>query len=79
MKTDRELLEELFNFMVKRSYIMGDKASVRDMVSRYRDPPLTMLFRVSMKMTVNDYNTLAELLKKIAAHLNPVGQPETKV
>jgi len=69
--TDRELLEEIFNFMVKRNYIMGDEISVRDMVTRYQQPPLTLLHMVVMQMTVEDYATLDDLLRRIVEHFNP--------
>lgn len=69
--TDRELLEKLFTFMAQRSYIVGDETSTRDMVLRYKQPPLTMLNQVAMQMTINDYNALGKLLDQIDAHLNP--------
>lgn len=71
MKTDRELLEELFNFMVKRNYIQGDEESVRDMVKRYKQPPLTLYHMVIMQMTMQDYAELTKLLERVVEHFNP--------
>lgn len=70
MKTDRELLVELFDFLKNRSFIMGDKEGVRDMALRYKQPPLTMYYRIAMKMTIDDYNQLAALMNRIDEHLN---------
>lgn len=71
MMTDRELLQELFDFMVKRNFVLGDEKSVRDMVLRYAQPPLTMHHRVCMQMTVQDYEKLGKLLERIVEHFNP--------
>lgn len=69
--TDAQLLEELFRFMVQRNFIMGDEASVRDMVLRYKQPPLTLHHMVVMQMTKNDYDKLTDLLARIVEHFNP--------
>jgi hypothetical protein len=69
--TDRELLEKLFAFMVKRSFVLGTEPSIRDMVNRYSKPPLTLHYPCCMQMTKNEYEALGNLLKKIAVHLNP--------
>jgi len=70
--TDREHLEVLFKFLTGRQFILGDEQGIKDMVKRYQQPPMTMLHRVSMRMTVNDYNELAAIMKTIEAHLKPV-------
>lgn len=72
MMTDRELLVAIFEFMKNRTFIGGDEASVKDMVKRYQQPPLTMLNRVAMQLTVNDYNLLVAILQRIQAHLEPI-------
>lgn len=69
--TDSELLEKLFHFMAARNYVLGDEQGVRDMVLRYKQPPLTMHHRVAMQMTVQDYKDLTELLEQIVEHFNP--------
>jgi len=71
MISDRELLEALYAFLLKQNYVLGDTTGIKDMVLRYQQPPLTMLHRVAMRMSVNDYNTLAQLMKDIEAHLKP--------
>lgn len=70
--TDRELLEQLFKFFQNREFILGDEKSVRDMVTRYQRPPLTLAYRVAMKMKVHEFSELSTLLEKIAIHLQPV-------
>ena len=70
--TDRELLQQLFAFMASRNYIGGDPDSIVDMVKRYKQPPLTMYFRIGMQMTVVEYQALLILLSKIQEHLKPV-------
>lgn len=67
--TDRELLEQLFGFLIKRNFILGDPDAVRDMVLRYKQPPVTMLNRVAMQLTEQEYRNLDDLLKKINRHL----------
>lgn len=69
--SDRELLEALFDFMVKRNFVIGDEVSVKDMVLRYKQPPLTMHQRVCMQMTVRDYANLEKLLERIVEHFDP--------
>ena len=73
--TDRELLQELFNFLVKRSYVQGDEAGIMDMVQRYKQPPLTRYHQVCMQMTQADYRNLENLLERIVAHFAPVAAP----
>lgn len=67
--TDRELLELLVGFIKRGDFIAGDEAGVLDMVKRYQHPPLTMHYRVAMRMTVNEYNELARTMKQIEVHL----------
>lgn len=67
--TDRELLEQLATFLRGRNFITGDAASIKDMVQRYQQPPLTMLNRVGMQMTLTDYRQLGVLLETISNHL----------
>lgn len=69
--TDRELLERLFNILVRRNFIVGDEASTRDMVKRYQQPPLTMHHRVAMQMTIAEYKVLGDLLEEIVGHFKP--------
>ena len=69
--TDRELLEQVFNFLVRRNFIQGDEASVRDMVTRYKQPPLTMYHLVCMQMTMEDYRKLEKLLEQMLARFDP--------
>lgn len=76
MLTDRELLERLFNLLVRRNFIVGDETSVRDMVKRYQQPPLTMYHRVAMQMTIDEYKVLGDLLEEIVEHFNPTDSVE---
>jgi hypothetical protein len=74
--TDRELLERLFNTLVRRNFIVGDEVSTRDMVKRYQQPPLTMHHRVAMQMTLAEYKALGNLLEEIVEHFNPANAVE---
>lgn len=67
--TDREMLQQLADFLNKRTFAQGDEASVRDMVKRYANPPLTLVNRVSMRLTVTEFNQLNTLMQKINRHL----------
>lgn len=69
--TDRELLEKLFNLLVRRNFIVGNEESTRDMVKRYQQPPLTMHHRVAMQMTIAEYKVLGNLLEEIVEHFKP--------
>lgn len=69
--TDRELLEKLFNLLVRRNFVAGDEASIRDMVKRYQQPPLTLYHRVAMQLTTAEYKELGDLLEDIVEHFNP--------
>jgi len=69
--TDRELLEKLYHFICARNFVFGDEHGVKDMVFRYKQPPLTMHHRIAMQMTVQDYNDLSEMLKQILEHFSP--------
>lgn len=77
--TDRELLEQLFGFLKQRSFVIGDEASTRDMVQRYQRPPVTMLHRVAMQMTTQDYNNLGTLLNRIDDHLKETTPAEGEI
>lgn len=79
MMTDRELLQELFGFLVGRNYVEGDEQSIRDMVLRYKQPPLTLYHRVCMQMTKADYDRLDNLLERIVAHFSPDNLPVEEV
>jgi len=78
MSTDRELLQELFNFLVKRNYVQGDEAGIMDMVQRYKQPPLTRYHQVCMQMTQADYRNLENLLERIVAHFAPKPEPDSE-
>jgi hypothetical protein len=64
-----ELLAELYNFMRKRTFIVGQRETVMDMVKRYQNPPLTMRQIVGMQMTSAEYQQLGALLKRISEAL----------
>ena len=76
VNTDRELLQALFDFMKGRTYVVGEEMGIRDMVLRYKNPPLTLYRRAAMQMTVVEYNALVDLLKEIDEHLKPTERVE---
>lgn len=67
--SDREALLALYAFLTTKQYVTMDGDSLRDMVMRYKTPPLTALNTVAMQMTTKEYNALAELMKAVSAHL----------
>lgn len=76
-KTDRELLKALFDVLSKQEFIiMGDKPSIRDMVSRYKNPPITLYRPAAINFPVSDFHRLRELLKTTREHLYPKEQNE---
>lgn len=64
-----ELLAELYNFMRKRTFIVGERETVMDMVKRYKNPPLTMRNIVGMQLTKREYDELGKLLKRVGEAL----------
>lgn len=77
--TDRDTLQLLYAFFIGRNFIQGDTESVKDMVKRYKQPPLTMYHRVCLQMTKPEYDALKDLLIKIGQHLKPVEMVEDSV
>ena len=75
--TDRELLKALFDLLNKQEFvIMGDKPSVRDMVMRYKNPPITLYRPAAINFPVSDFHRLRDLLKETRDHLYPKEQHE---
>lgn len=69
--TDREFLEKLAAILNRSSLIMADEASIRDMVQRYKNPPLSLRSRAALRLTVNDLNALQKLMPQVNEHLKP--------
>lgn len=67
--TDRELLQQLADFLNKREFIHSDEASIRDMMSRYSNPPFTLRNRAAMRMSVTELNHLNTFMQKVNNHL----------
>lgn len=68
--TDRQLLEELYGFLLGKNFVQfSGLDSLRDMVKRYQNPPLTMHKRVCMQMTVNEYDAYFALITKVHEHI----------
>lgn len=78
LTTDRELLVQLAAFLNKRQFIAGDEASIRDMVMRYANPPLSLVNRAAMRMTVGELNQLNALMGKINQHLQLTSHKEAQ-
>jgi hypothetical protein len=77
MNRDRELLEKLYGFMLGKNFVsIPDTKALRDMVTRYKQPPLTMHYRVAMQMTVNDYDQIFAILTEIHEYLTPIQKAE---
>lgn len=73
------MLELLFAFFVGRNFVQGDPASIKDMVKRYQQPPLTIYHKVCLQMTKAEYDALAGLLVRIGEHLKPVEMIEDSI
>lgn len=76
--TDHKLLQQLADFLNKRTFIRGDEKSINDMVSRYGNPPLTWHFRIAMRLTVTEFRQLTALMQKVNTHLQPTLQSEAQ-
>lgn len=74
--TERELLAVLCHFLQTKQYVQGDEGSIKDMVVRYKFPPFTVAFPVVMRLTVQQYNELNELLKQAHALLSATGEQQ---
>jgi hypothetical protein len=62
--TEHELLVLLCAFLANKQIVYSDEESIRDMTSRYKNPPFTVVFPACMRMTMQDTNRLNELLKQ---------------
>lgn len=62
---ERETLKSLYNFIVTKQIVQGDKDSIKDMAQRYKNPPISMGFPVVIRMTVADSHTLNALLSQV--------------
>lgn len=76
--TDREMLQQLADFLNQRTFIQGDEASVRDMVLRYSNSPLTLLNRAAMRLTITELNQLNAIMQKVNDHLQSTLQSEAQ-
>lgn len=72
MTTDRELLQQLATFLANKPVISADEDSIRDMVTRYANPPFTLAYRAAIRITMTDMHNLNNLLKRINEHLKVV-------
>lgn len=62
--TERDLLALICHFITTKQVVVGDEASIKDMVVRYKFPPFTTAYPVVMRMTMQELNQLNELLKE---------------
>lgn len=62
--TERELLATICQFIISKQIIMGDEASIKDMVVRYKQSPFSLIYPVCIRMTIKDTDQLNELLKQ---------------
>lgn len=77
MPTDRELLQQLFEQLKARTFVVGDEATIKSMVQTMRHPPMTMRSRVVMQLTLNEYQQLAQTLTEVEQHLKDEVDAET--
>jgi hypothetical protein len=66
---ERDLLAILCHFLSTKQYVQGEPDSIKDMVARYQSPPFSIAFPIVMRLTVQQYNQLNELLKQAYALL----------
>lgn len=69
-------LLQLYSFLRARTFIVGERETVMDMVRRYQNPPLTLHRIVAMQMTQGEYQELERLLERIAKATAPVVKPD---
>lgn len=75
---ERLLLEKLYPFLIGRNFVQGMPDMLRDMVVRYKQPPLTMHYRVAMQMTVNEYEYFFGLITELHEYMmgqTPIEKP----
>lgn len=63
--TERELLAQLYNFIISKQIVMGDEGSIMDMVVRYKSPPFTIAYPAALRMTLADTHVLNDLLQEV--------------
>lgn len=68
--SDHELLQQIAAFLNRGVFVEGDKDSIIDMVQRYKDPPLTRVFPVCMRLTRAEYRQLTALMQTINTQLS---------
>jgi len=61
---EREMLATLCQFLVSQQIVIGDEASIKDMVVRYKQSPMSLFYPVCLRMTIKDMDKLNELLKQ---------------
>lgn len=66
---ERILLDKLYAFLLGRNFVQGMPDMLRDMVKRYKQPPLTMHYRVGMQMTVPEYDHLFDLITELHEYM----------
>jgi hypothetical protein len=62
--SERDLLIQLCAFISKKQLVVGDEASIKDMVAVYKNPPFTKAYPACIRLTMQDTYTLNELLKQ---------------
>jgi len=62
--TERDLLATLCHFITTKQIVIGDEASIKDMVVRYKQSPMSLIYPVCLRMTIKDTDRLNELLKQ---------------
>ena len=77
------MLATLCQFISTKQVVVGDKESIRNMVSVYQNPPFTLAYPVAMRMTLADTYTLNELLKQAytllaSTEVTPLATPVAK-
>lgn len=70
-QTADSLLRELFQCLNAKTFIQADESSIRFMVTHLQNPPLTLANRCAMRLTVNEYERLYEVLERVGEFLRP--------
>lgn len=76
---ERLLLEKLYPFLIGRNFVQGMPDMLRDMTKRYQQPPLTMLYRVGMQMTVPEYEHFFGLITELHEYMMATATPAQAV
>lgn len=70
------MLAILCHFLSTKQFVQGQLESIRDMTMRYKSPPISLAYPIVMRLSVQHYNQLNELLKEAHELLTATEPPK---